>query len=222
MIGAGNFGIYVGAVPSGKQRHLLNLGMRNTQTSVPAYAMLCDYLMFYPLIDLDDTDPQEFTNVSTLPRYTDGSGVRLMFVNAVQSVSQGIATVVYINQSGVQKTVVASLVPANAGVLQTCGDSSLSTAATTPFFPLASGDTGVRSLVSITLTTPPGGFCHAVLVKPITTIIIHEQNTYTEVNLFSDKLTFPEIKDGAYLNFLFLSNVSASGILSAELLLVEG
>lgn len=222
MIGAANFGIYVGPVPSGKQRHLLNLGMRNSQNSVPGYGMLCDYLMFYPLIDLDDTDLQEFTNVSTLPRYTDGNGVRIMFVNAVQSTSQGIATVVYINQSGVQKTVTASFVPANSGVLNTCGDTSMSTAATTPFFPLASGDTGVRSLVSIQLTTPPGGFCHAVLIKPLATIIIHEQNTHTEVNLLCDKLTLPEVKDGAYLNFLYLSNVNAQGILIAELILVEG
>lgn len=40
--------------------------------AVPITLQLCDYLLFYPLIDMDSVDEQFMDNSTTLPRYSDG------------------------------------------------------------------------------------------------------------------------------------------------------
>ena len=47
-----------------------------TTNGSPDHVHLLDYLMFYPLIDLDDDVEQVMDNTVTLPRYDDGAGVR--------------------------------------------------------------------------------------------------------------------------------------------------
>ena len=222
MIGNANNGIYVGPVPPGKTRHILTMGAMNTSATFPLTLLLCDYLMFYPLIDQDNPDTQYFDNPVSLTRYTDGNGVRLMFINSVQSGVPGIATVEYINQSGVLKSVSGGFLASNLGASQSNPLASVTLGASTPFFPLASGDTGIRSLVSITYSTLPGGFCHAVLVKPLASLNVHEQNTYSEISYLNDKMTLPKIEDGAYLNFLAQSTVAAGMSITAELTFIEG
>lgn len=222
MTGAGNFGIYVGAVPSGKTRHLASMGAMNSNTTFPLSLMLCDYLMFYPLIDQDNSDTQYFDNTATLPRYSTGEGIRLMFINSVQSSVPGVATVEYRNQSGVLKTVTSGFLPSNLGASQNNAFNGTSAFASTPFFPMASGDTGVRSVESITFSTTPGGFSHAVLVKPLATLTVHEQNTFSEVSYVSDKMTLPEVKDGACLHFLAQSTIAAGMSIISELTFIEG
>ena len=40
--------------------------------AVPITLQLCDYLLFYPQIDMDSVDEQFMDNSTTLPRYSDG------------------------------------------------------------------------------------------------------------------------------------------------------
>lgn len=222
LTGSANNGIYVGPVPSGKTRHLLNMGAMNTSATFPLSLILCDYLMFYPLVDQDNTDTQYFDNTATLTRYATGEGVRLMFINSVQSLVAGVATIEYRNQAGVLKTTTSGFLPSILGASQNNAFNGVSTFASTPFFPLASGDSGIRSLESITYTTPPGGFCNAVLVKPLATLTLHEQNTYSEVSYVSDKMVLPEIKNGAYLQFMAQSTIAAGMSITSELTFIEG
>jgi len=51
-----------------------------TANAVPLTMVLCDYLMFYPQVDMDSLDPQPLVNDITLPRYESGEGVRMFLV----------------------------------------------------------------------------------------------------------------------------------------------
>lgn len=56
MYGAGNFGIYTGGDVS-ENKHLAEIMLQSTlATLAPADFLLCDYLLNYPLIDMDSTD----------------------------------------------------------------------------------------------------------------------------------------------------------------------
>jgi len=39
---------------------------------VPITMVMCDYLLFYPQVDMDSVDPQAMDNTVTLPRYESG------------------------------------------------------------------------------------------------------------------------------------------------------
>ena len=62
---------------------------------------MCDYLLFYPQVDMDSVDPQAMDNTVTLPRYESGDGVR-MFVVAQYPYIGGVGfSITYTNQVGV-------------------------------------------------------------------------------------------------------------------------
>lgn len=78
MVGASNFGINTG-MSGEKFLSRLNIsGSGVASSAFPANVIVCDYVGFYPLVDMDDTDYQEFVNVADVPRHTDG--LRLMIV----------------------------------------------------------------------------------------------------------------------------------------------
>lgn len=52
------------------------------------------------LIDGDSTDPQEFDNTLTLPRYTDGNGLRLVLVNHVAPAGASLALTMAMDGNG--------------------------------------------------------------------------------------------------------------------------
>ena len=69
LIGVGNAGIYVGGTPEGKTKYLHKITAVTTATnSPPIHLLLCDYLLFYPLISGDDTEIQLFDNSQVTPR----------------------------------------------------------------------------------------------------------------------------------------------------------
>ena len=183
-----------------------------TATGLPMDMILCDYLMYYPFIDEGTTDPQDLDNSQSLTRYTDGKGVQVM------AVSQGSRTggqsfyFTYTNQDGVSgrtsQTVTENTASANGHLV------SHNTAAvgnTTPFIGLQEGDTGVRSIQSVTMLGVDVGLFALVLVKPLAQTTIREITAPTEQDYLLEKSICPEIQDNAYLNWLCLPNGSLSG-----------
>lgn len=55
--------------------------MATASTALPITLTLCDYLMYYPLIDEGTTDEQFMINSENLPRYETGAGVQVMAVS---------------------------------------------------------------------------------------------------------------------------------------------
>lgn len=207
----GNEGIYTGSSVSPLTKHLKSIQMMTvTAAAVPSTYYLLDYLLYYPFVDMDSTDPQNTTNIVTLPRYTDGKGVQVMLV--AQSSYTGGATysITYTNQDGVSgkesrlcksnsATTTSTLISTGTGLTGAFG----------PFIPLAQGDSGVRSVEYITFYSGNGGIASLVLVKPLAEMSLREITAPHEKNFFMDTgCTAPRIYDGSYLNFIVLPNAS--------------
>lgn len=212
MFGVGNSGMYAGqpVEPMGQTKHVnRTLIMTNSATFAPAIFLMLDYLYFYPLIDMDSTDLQEFNNAAPVPRYPDGKDVQAMLVTTVPQTASSSCTITYTNQDGVPGRVSTFniLGPSNVGC---CNVSrSLAPGGMNPFIPLAPGDYGIRSVDSFQMSGSAGGFVSVVLVQTICTTLIRERNTCVEQFFLKHKPSLPRVMDGAYLNFIFSSGVAA-------------
>ena len=178
--------------------------MTLTATAVPMPMILLDYLMYYPFVDEGSTDVQSMNNTITIPRYTTGEGVQMMAVVSNGHVGGGPSFyVTYTNQSGVgsrqtqtcrlnTQTVTGTIITSATGTATCFG----------PFIPLQSGDTGVRSIESVTMLTPDTGLFALVLVKPLAQMSIRGIDAPVEVDYLADFAQMPRVYDDAYLNFI--------------------
>ncbi len=214
LTGQRNDSIYLGPDPAaGKSRYLHKVYLHAIGgTSAPYYALLCDYLMFYPLIDGDNTDLQELDNTASLPRYADGAGVHVAIVVTTPMATNATMTVNYTNASGVAQSATFGIVTnANTGAIVSGSDSSLSTNSRSPFAPLS--PLGVRSIQSVQFNSAAGGFVSLVLMKPLTAMQGFELLVPTELQMFKQKAQMPEVKTGAFLNFICLQG-GAGGLVT--------
>jgi hypothetical protein len=203
-------GIFHGADVAPAQKHLRNLCvMTPTANAVPSYWYLMDYLLFYPFIDMDSLDTQEMVNTVTLPRYATGNGVRMMMVNLAPTTGGGQFTVTYTNQAGTAGQVTPLQFCTAATSIATLTATTAAPGGFQPFIPLASGDTGVRSVQSVTFTVVNGGLCALVLVKPLRSITIRDINAPTEKESIREVPDAPRIYDGAYLNLIGMTTTGS-------------
>ena len=213
LIGAANRGIYAGPAPSaGETKHLFAVSAGTSGTGVPLTLLLCDYVLFYPLVDMDSIDTQVMDNTAPLPRYSDGDGIMVFFSVAAPMTGSGTLTINYTNQAGVSGRTASIGISTSTviGALVNTSKATTGTGALSPFIPLASGDTGIRSVESVTCGTAMGGFCNLILVKPLASLVVRERNTQAEKILLPQNANCPEVKSGAYLNFLTLNGATAT------------
>jgi len=174
--------------------------------------ILCDYLLFYPFIELDNLDPQVMVNDVTLPRYTDGDGVRVMAVVNAPTAGSERFTFDYINQDGVAKTSpVQILSTASIGIASIPSMQPATGSVNAPFLALASGDTGVQQITGVTVTNAGGGLITLVLIKPLLNNTVYEINTSSELPAITMQSWMPQVYDGAYLNFIMQCSGSVAG-----------
>jgi hypothetical protein len=128
--------------------------------------VLADLLMYYPFVDTDAVgEQQDMINTVTLPRYTSG---RVIAVGQSAASTNGIFTFSYTNQDGTAgRTSQAHNTFAIAGGGQIVASSVGSTASYHPYCALQAGDSGVRSIESVTFTAGGGGLMALVIVQPI-------------------------------------------------------
>lgn len=209
LVNAGNNSIYLGPTPaSGQRRVLSRLGVQSTQgtQNVPLSLLLCDYLMFYPLIDGDNTDEQQMDNTATLPRYATGDGVRAFLVTTSPMTTNGTAVISYTSSDGVagRSVTVGVAASSNLGAIAHRTSSTVQASTSSPFLNLAGNDGGLRSVDAVTLPTPTGGFMALVLCRPLASILVREASTWTEkVSFLTRGGVCPTVYDGAFLNFIF-------------------
>lgn len=213
-------GIYHGTDKSPASLHLASELLITPSAGFVGEYILCDYLLYYPFVDLDDLDEQPMVNTEVLDRYTDGDGVRIMMVCQNPTVGSGTFSFTYYNQAGVLKTAPTqscSTAVANTGSLVNAEPAR--TGRGNVFLLLADGDYGVRSIVSWTNIVSNGGLAALVLVKPLTSPIrVLEASVPVEREFFKDRAAVPVIEDGAYLNFIIKTGASiASGTLTGVL-----
>ena len=173
---------------------------------------LLDYLVYYPFVDLDSLDQQDFDNTVSAGRYSGGDGVMAMFVCAAPTTGGGSFTYTYVNQAGDTKTSpTISYTTSAASISNIVTSQPATVAGIGPFLPLASGDTGIRSITSLTNLGSTGGLGTIVLVKPIATHAIYEINTAHEVEFVRDRPHLPRIYDGAYLGIVMQCAATVAG-----------
>jgi hypothetical protein len=212
-----NKGAYTGPVPgAGKTKHLHSMTVDTTSTSFPSTFVLCDYLMFYPFVDLDDISQQTMDNTASLPRYTDGESVQC-FVSIQTPTNglniNGLCTVEYTNSDGVSGRITTFNILGSTGIgsIANCGN-DITTAISThasPFIPLAIGDRGIRSIQSVTMSTGIGGLASFVLCQSIGAVPLITNLTQTEKTFFSRTGRAPRIYDGAFLHFIANNGVTS-------------
>lgn len=185
-------------------------------TITPMKLYVLDYLLFYPLIDMDSTDEQTFTNTVTLPRYTDGTNVKAFLVATNPYVGGAQFTMNYTNQNGVSKT--TRLQTTNTHTyIGTIVHSGATAGLSGTFINTPDGD-GIRSVQSITFMSPNGGLAALVLCKVITTVTTNNLSpSQSEWDCLIQKGELPIIKDGAYLNFVGQVNGSAASVVVSGL-----
>jgi hypothetical protein len=191
--------------------------MTSTANAIPSHWMLLDYLLYYPFIDMDAVgETQEMVNTTTLPRYTTGAGVRMMAVNVAPTVGGGQFFVTYTNQAGVAGRVTPTQFCSAATNIATLTATTQAAGGFQPFIPLQDGDTGVRSVQSVTFTVANGGLMALVLVAPIRNLTLRDVNAPTEKESIRELPHAPRIYDGAYLNLIGMTTTGsiASGLIA--------
>lgn len=226
LVGSGNAGVYTGNTLPGSTKHLLRWQVVNTNTSAntvpPDHIFLNDYLGFYPLIDCDDIDLQVMDNTNTLSRYTDGVGVRIVLIVQAPMLATAPMTITYVDADDNTLSVTHNILPGvNIGVCATGVGTAGGASSGTPFVPLGNGSRGVKRIVSVQMTSSAGGFICAALVKPLATIMTYESGIPVEENYGIQGHLPPEIKEGAYLNFIIKRVGNAAGSLRSELLFIN-
>ena len=189
-----------------------------TATAAPLTMLLLDYIGFYPFVDESVTDEQFLDNTQAPTRYADSN--RVMMMPVVVAAHSGAAvplTVKYTNQNGVadriSQTVVMGPQSVNGTILHSVAGGSATYPSSGPFIPLQQGDTGVRSVQSVTVGgVGDVGLFALVLVKPLATLDLRGIDAPTEVDFFADcGGSMPAIEDDAYLNFIALPVGNLSG-----------
>jgi len=177
--------------------------MTSTATALPMPMILCDYLFYYPFIDEGTTDAQSLDNTQTLTRYTDGEGVQVMAVSVAGRTGGQTFQFSYTNSDGVagrtSQTVRENAVSVNGSIVTS---DRAAANARGPFIPLQDGDTGVRSIESVTMNGADVGLFALVLVKPLAQLSLRGIDAPVEVNYLLDFGQLPRIVDDAYLNLL--------------------
>ena len=213
---ADGMGIWHGGNVSPDTKHIVNIGaFGNTATSVPSVLQLVDVLGYYPITTVTTTTAQTLNNTVTLPRYADGAGVRAYIV-ARATCGAGTPTIQisYTNEKGESGRVV----PVTLTAVTTAAAGHIIHSDPTAnhygcFIPLASGDSGMQSIQTVTLSaTMTSGSIALVLCKPLTSLPITVLGVQSERNLLNQLPSLPRVYDGANLNFLmFTGGAYAAG-----------
>lgn len=208
-------GLWHGPDTSPKQQYLrMTTAMSSSGTGLPLPLVLCDYLLYYPSIDDSLTDTQVLDNTVTLPRYTDGKGVQVIAVTVAGRTGGQDFYFTYTNSDGVSGRTSQIVRQNTISAIGTITTSSLSTLGMSgnPFIGLQSGDTGVRSIESVTMLGVDVGLFSLILVKPLAQTQIREQTAPVEKDYLIESSDIPEIKDDAYLGWLTCPNGSLNGV----------
>ena len=226
-------GIWHGTAIGPEKKYLHKIAMFcATAAAAPAPYLLCDYLLYYPIIDMDSTDEQFFVNaaddplVPSLPRYTDGIGVK-MFVVATNPFTGGQTFQIKykntLDQSRISKPHVSNVGTNIGTILNSYAVLAAGSPRWGPFVELQQGDLGVKSVTSIQFQGANGGLACLVLVKPIATLMLKGIDAWAEVDFLKDKNELPRIYDNAYLNLLTMpSGTIAGAIITGEITTIWG
>lgn len=199
-------GLFHGADVSPSEKYLRTVtAISATATALPLNMYLCDYLLYYPSIDDGTTDPQILDNTITLPRYTTGLGVQILAINVAARTGGQQFSVSYTNSDGVAGRTSQTVTQNSTSSIGTVVTSQTNIQASgNPFIGLQSGDSGVRSIESVTMLGADVGLFSLILVKPLAQICLRGVDAPVEKDFLLCQEELPKIYDNAYLSILCL------------------
>ena len=208
------YGMWHGGNVSTDTKHIINVSaVTSAATGAPSMLMLCDICLYYPGINMNSSSAQNLTNASTLTRYTDGAGLRAaLFITATSGATAHSISMSYTNQDGTSGRALPVTVSCTASAIVPHITHS-GTAANNygPFLPLASGDTGIRSVESITLSAASGsGTAVLALYRPLLTIPLAVASIASERDLMNQLPSMPQVRDGACLVWLLFTGAATA------------
>ena len=227
------WGIPHGGNVSTDTKQVLNAAMQAIgSNSAPGIAMLMDIALYYPGIDLKSTSLQTFTNTLSLTRHTDGKGLRAFLLVTTQSGNPTgtprMSVFNYRDQddndaaySGMTIDFLtgATNKPTVAHIVHAGPQANLPGL----FLPLNAGDTGIKRVNSMQLSTAYGGATTLtgcmVLCKPILSVPLVAVGAPGERSFLFNVPAKTIIPDGACLSWLYLPGaaVAASSIFQGHL-----
>jgi hypothetical protein len=174
--------------------------------------MLVDMQGYYPGINMNSSSAQTLLGSPTL-RYTNGEGVRayLVVTTTTGATAHNVA-ISYTDQGGTAGNTPPVTVACTASAI-TPHITHSGTAANNygPFLPLANGDTGIRSVQTVTISAASGsGTAALVLAKPLLTIPLTTASVASERDFLNQIPSLPEIKDGACLVWLYFAGAATA------------
>jgi len=158
-------------------KYLLTLGVSVPSISGFSAILLVDLLVAAANINANSTSAQT-VNTAALTRYTSGEGVMMILcVTTALGATASNVTISYTNQAGTSgRSTGAIAMTASAAV-----NRLQPVVALAPFIPLQAGDTGVRSVETITFSAAMGaGVLDIYLFKPLVIIPTIAANTFVE------------------------------------------
>ena len=168
------FGMPHGGNVSPSVKHLLNMNAWGTAaTAVPGTLTLVDMQGYYPGLSNNSAVAQTLVGTPTL-RYTNGEGVRAYMVQtATGGAGAQNFNMSYTNQAGTAgRTMPATVACTASSVVGRINPSGVAANNYGPFLPLASGDTGIRSIQTVTLSAATTGTFAMVLARPLASITL--------------------------------------------------
>jgi hypothetical protein len=206
------FGLPHGGNVSPDTKHVLNVSaITSVATGVPAQLMLCDLQGYWPGITNNSATAQTLTGTPSL-RYTNGAGCRLFWVQTAGAgaTAQNIA-LSYSNTVPTSGRALPVTVAMTASALSTHISHS-GTAANNygPFLPLASGDTGVSTVATVTFSAANTGTGALCLARPLLTLPLTTVGVAAERDLLNQLPSLPRVMDGACLTWLYFAGTATA------------
>lgn len=207
------FGIPHGGAVTPDLKHLLNMNAWGTAaTAVPATLMLVDMEGYYPGIDMNVNTAQTLVGTPTL-RSPNGAGVRAyLAVTATTGATAHNLSMSYTNQAGTAgRTLPVTVACTASAIVPHITHSGVAANNYGPFLPLASGDSGIRSVQTVQLSASSGsGTAALVLCRPLAQITISVSGLMTEKDLLNQIPSLPRIPDGACLTWILGAGASVA------------
>lgn len=206
------FGLPNGGNVSPDTKHLVNVSaITSIATGVPSQLMLVDLQGYWPGISNNTTSAQTLTGTPTL-RYTNGAGCRLYYVAtaAIGATAQNIS-LSYTNQSGTTgRTLPTTVSMVASTIISHISHSGTAANNYGPFLPLASGDTGVQNVASVTFSAANTGTGALCIARPLVTLPLTTTGVAGERDLLNQIPSLPRVYDGACLVWLYFAGAATA------------
>jgi hypothetical protein len=209
--GTTRFGIPHGGNVSALIKHLSTMAAWSTAaTGVPAVLKLVDLQGYYPGINMNLATAQTFTGTPAM-RYTNGVRAALAIRTSSGATAHNLA-MSYTNQASVAgRTMPVTVACTVSAITPHICHSGTATNNYGPELPLASGDTGILSVQSVTLSAASlAGTAVLMLYKPLANIPLSIASLMTEKDFWNQLPSAPQIKDGACLGFILMSGAAVA------------